>query len=213
MDRYIDGDPRAFTRVHALLEPRLRGFLMKLLKDEATVDDVLQLTFLKAHLARDRFVLQGGDPDGSVQGWYFAIARNVALDHLRKRGRRERRRVDLQRNPDGREHELPAEEASIEDAIAEHERAEEIVEQVREAIARLPRGQREVVELHKLRGMTMAEVAERLEIREGAARVRAHRGYKALARMLGRGGATGLVLHLALLGRIKELLPGSGWIG
>jgi RNA polymerase sigma-70 factor (ECF subfamily) len=55
---------------------------------------------------------------------------------------------------------------------------------VRDAIARLPAGQREVVELHKLRGMSMAEVAERLRLREGAVRVRAHRAYKALARLL-----------------------------
>jgi RNA polymerase sigma-70 factor (ECF subfamily) len=31
----------------------------------------------------------------------------------------------------------------------------------------------------------MAEIAERLQIREGAVRVRAHRAYKALARALG----------------------------
>ncbi|KIG18169.1 RNA polymerase sigma-54 factor RpoN [Enhygromyxa salina] len=168
------------------------------MRDEPTVDDLLQLTFLKAHVARDRFCLQGGDPDGAVQGWYFAIARNVALDHLRQRGRRDRRRVDLETSEDRPTHELADEAASVEGLALENERATEIVEQVREAIALLPASQREVVELHKLRGMTMAEVAERLEIREGAARVRAHRGYKALARLLGAGASSVLMLYSLL---------------
>ncbi len=55
-----------------------------------------------------------------------------------------------------------------------------IVDAVREAIEALPDGQREVVAMHKLEGMPLAEVAERLGIREGAARVRAHRGYNRL---------------------------------
>ena len=213
MDRYADGDSRAFDRLHRTLGPRLRGFLLKLVRDEATVDDLLQLTFLKAHLARERFRLQGGDPDGAVQGWYFAIARNVALDHLRQRGRRERRRVDLQRNDTGAEHELPDDMATVEEAMAELEHSEAIVANVREAIAQLPAGQREVVELHKLRGMSMAEVAEQLEIREGAARVRAHRGYKALARMLGAGGTSLLLLQtheLDVIGLVQTL---AGMIG
>jgi RNA polymerase sigma-70 factor (ECF subfamily) len=182
MDRYVDGDRWAFTRLHGQLGPRLRGFLMKLVRDEATVDDLLQLTFLKAHLARERFYVQGNDPDGAVQGWYFAIARNVALDHLRSRSRQDRRRVDQ-----GPDLELADALGTIEGHITDREIADEIVEHVREAIAQLPTSQREVVELHKLRGLSMAEVAARLEIREGAARVRAHRGYKALARLLGAG--------------------------
>jgi RNA polymerase sigma-70 factor (ECF subfamily) len=198
MDRYCDGDPRAFAALHTALSPRLRGFLMKLVRDETTVDDLLQLTFLKAHLARERFRLQGGDPDGAVQGWYFAIARNVALDHLRQRGRRERRQVDVQGREQAGALELPDEAASIEDMAVDRERAAEVVEAVREAIARLPEGQREVVELHKLRGMSMAEVAERLEIREGAARVRAHRGYKTLARLLGASTGAALLAGLTL---------------
>jgi RNA polymerase sigma factor (sigma-70 family) len=60
----------------------------------------------------------------------------------------------------------------------------EMAARVQAALAALPAGQREVVELHKLQGMSMAEVAERLAIREGAVRVRAHRAYKALAAWL-----------------------------
>jgi len=183
MERYADGDPSAFSRLHGQLRPRLRGLLLKLVRDEAAVDDLVQLTLLKGHLARDRFALQGGDPDGAVQAWYFAIGRNVAMDFLRERYRGERRHADPGAPGEGLA-ELPdvAPDPEAHGQLVEQE--VEIVERVREAIARLPEGQREVVELHKLRGMSMAEVAERLRVREGAVRVRAHRAYKTLARLL-----------------------------
>lgn len=196
MERYIDGDKRAFARLHALLSPRLKGFLLKLCHDEPASEDLVQLTLLKAHLARERFVSPGphalraggGDPDGAVQGWYFAIARNVAMDHLRERYRAANRRADGYAGADAGESDamlqLPDDTLNVEEVQAEAESEREIAAQVRQAIAALPPNQREVVELHKLRGMSMAEVAQRLCVREGAVRVRAHRAYRALARLL-----------------------------
>lgn len=160
MDRYCDGDRRAFSDLHAALTPRLRGFLIKLVRDASTADDLLQLTFLKAHLARERFCVQGGDPDGTVRAWYFAIARNVALDHLRQRGRRERHETTLLARGGDRDEievevQLADEGASIEELALQRELGEAIVERVRAAIEQLPASQREVVELHKLQGMSM----------------------------------------------------------
>ncbi|MEX1361622.1 MAG: sigma-70 family RNA polymerase sigma factor [Nannocystaceae bacterium] len=199
MERYIDGDRRAFGRLHGRLEPRLRAFLMKLVRDEAAVDDLVQLTLLKAHLARDRFELQGGDPDGAVQGWYFAISRNVAMDYLRSKYRGDQRRVSSEADANVVEG-LADAEPNAEQVGEAVERQAEIVERVREAISQLPPGQREVVELHKLRGMSMAQIAERLQVREGAVRVRAHRAYKALARLLTPKSMSGLLLVLWPLG-------------
>jgi len=187
MEDYVDGDPRAFSRLYDRLRPRLRGFLMKLVRDDAAVDDLVQLTLLKAHLARERFTLQGGDPDGAVQGWYFAISRNVAMDFLRDKYRGDQRRAGADDDADPIS-ELVDAEPNPEQFGQESERQAEVVERVRVAIARLPPGQREVVELHKLRGMSMAQIAERLQVREGAIRVRAHRAYRALARMLMQKG-------------------------
>lgn len=194
MERYVDGDPSAFVRLHQRLSPRLRGLLLKMVRDETVVDDLLQLTLLKAHVARDRFALQGGDPDGAIVGWYFAIGRNVALDFLRTEYRSERRRVD---GDDGYMVEaLPDGAPDLEELGQQAEQEAEIVQRVRDAIALLPPGQREVVELHKLRGMSMADIAARLRVREGAVRVRAHRAYKALARLLAPKELAGWVLLL-----------------
>jgi RNA polymerase sigma-70 factor (ECF subfamily) len=183
MDRYVDGDPSAFAGLHRRLDPRLRSFLLKLLRDPAVCDELVQLTFLKAHLARHRFMLQGGDPDGAVQHWYFAIARNVAMDHLRERYRLLRRAAPAGNGTDPVDA-LLDDTPGAEALGLETEREQEIVAQVRAAVDQLPPSQREVVELHKLRGMTMAEIAHRLQVGEGAVRVRAHRAYKSLARLL-----------------------------
>lgn len=194
MERYVDGDKRAFRRLHAALTPRLRGFLMKLIRNEPAVEDLLQLAMLKAHIARDRFELQGGDPDGAVQGWYFTIARNVAMDYLRQQKRGERRVVATGAS-ELRVANYADERPSIEESHTAKERETEIIAKVRAAIEQLPPGQRAVLEMHKLRGMPMAEVAKVLGVREGAVRVRAHRGYKALAKILGGPYVSMLAMH------------------
>jgi len=183
MERYVDGDRRAFEELHAALSHRLRGFLLKLVHDEPACDDLLQLTLLKAHLARDRFRVPGGDPDGAVQAWYFAIARNVAMDFLRDRHRSKKREAAGGEDTDPVTA-LPDPSPTVQEHGEQVEAEAIIVEEVRAAIAQLPPKQREVVELHKLRGMSMADIASRLQVREGAIRVRAHRAYKALARLL-----------------------------
>ena len=195
MERYLDGDSRAFAQLHALLTPRLRGLLTKLVRDVATAEDLLQATLLKAHLAREGFVARGPDPDAGVHAWYATIARNLALDHLRGQTRERRRRDDA--GPEDPIADLATDLPSVEEWQVDRDTAAEIARRVHTALAALPAAQREIVELHKLSGLSMAEIAGRLQIREGAVRVRAHRAYKALARAL---GASAVAVLLLLLG-------------
>lgn len=194
MERYLDGDGRAFAQLHAQLTPRMRGLLLRLVRDAATAEDLLQATLLKAHLARGGFVLRGADPDAGVVAWYATIARNLALDHLRGQARERRRRDDGGPEQDPVEA-LPTDLPSVEEWQVDRDTAAEIAGRVHAALAGLPAAQREIVELHKLSGLSMAEIASRLQIREEAVRVRAHRAYKALARALG-ASAVGLLLLL-----------------
>jgi RNA polymerase sigma-70 factor (ECF subfamily) len=198
MDRYLDGDARAFAALHAALAPRLTAFLVHLVRDTAAADDLVQATWLKAHLARDRFHVQGASPDGAVQAWYFTIARNLAVDHLRAQVRDRRRREPGEPEDGERDRlaEIPSDLPTAEELEIGEAEAQEIASRVRDALAQLPAGQREIVELHKFQGLSMAEIATRLRIREGAVRVRAHRAYKALARWL-TPAVRGLLLLLA----------------
>lgn len=180
MERYADGDRRAYEALHAALEPALRASLRRWLRGDDRVDDALQETLIKIHVARGRY--RRGAP---VIPWAVTIARNVALDRLR--GNKRESSLDPEAAAA-----LPAPEPEPPPELAEAE----IAEAVRAAIDALPPSLREVVRLHKLEGWSMAEVARELGVKEGAARVRAHRGYRALAAELAsfwarRGGNRG----------------------
>jgi RNA polymerase sigma-70 factor (ECF subfamily) len=190
MDDYVDGNQRAFAELHARLSPRIRARLARLIRDKALVDDLVQLTFMRAHQGRSRFSTSATThQDRAVEAWYLAIARNVALDWMRHQYRRDRRHATLEARGEVDGMGVPDPPLSPEELGMERELSEATSRRVREAIDRLPPTQREVVTLHKLGGMSMSEIAERLEIRPGALRVRAHRAYKALAQMLVPQGA------------------------
>jgi RNA polymerase sigma-70 factor (ECF subfamily) len=75
-------------------------------RDRATAEDLSQETFLRVFQHADRYVAGGG-----FRGWLFAIARNLALHHLRHRAI-ERRPV-----PAALAGSDPAEEAELKRAV------------------------------------------------------------------------------------------------
>lgn len=169
MERYVDGDAAAFDALFAASEPVVRSALRRWLRAEAEIDEAVQLTFFKLHASRDRF-----RRGAQVLPWVVTIARNVAMDHHR------RRRSTKPLGPED-EAALVAEEPEYRWDRAE---ADEVEAAVRAAVASLPPSLGEVVRLHKLEQKSMAEVAALLGLKEGAVRVRAHRGYKLLAEKL-----------------------------
>ena len=190
MERYIDGEQQAFVVLHDRLHPRIRARLGRMVRDEALVEDLVQQTFLRAHQARDRYEAGPGAGDRAVEGWFLAIARNAALDSMRHQYRRDRRHATLEARGELDGMGVSAERPNSELLHLEHEREQAQARLVRAAIDQLPPTQREVVKLHKLSGMPMAEISARLGVRPGALRVRAHRAYKALARLLNPDVAT-----------------------
>jgi RNA polymerase sigma-70 factor (ECF subfamily) len=177
MQRYCDGDARAFRELYALLAPRLLGYLMKMAHDRALADDLLQQTFLKVHRARAAYV-RGADP----VPWIYAIAHRTFIDEARKRKRAVVRVGEVEELP-----EVPAgitgESADRRDEVRGDP---EMMTAALDALAELPVQQREAVVLTKLDGKSVAEAAAIAGTTVGAMKVRAHRGYEALRRALGR---------------------------
>src|SRR4029077_5009708 len=79
MQRYQDGDARAFRELYALVAPRLLGYLVKMARSRALADDLLQQTFLKIHRERAAYV-RGADPIP----WMYAIAHRTFIDEARR---------------------------------------------------------------------------------------------------------------------------------
>jgi RNA polymerase sigma-70 factor (ECF subfamily) len=174
MRKYCDGDASAFRELYALVAPRLHGYLVKMARERALADDLLQQTFLKIHRARAAYV-RGADP----VPWMYAIAHRTFIDETRRRTRAIVRAAG---------DDVPEVAADLGGGSAEHrdEPADpELARAALDALAELPEQQRQAVVLVKLEGKSIAEAAEIAGTTVGAMKVRAHRGYEALRARLG----------------------------
>ena len=167
MIAYQDGDLDAFDRLYLALESELRGFLRARCHDPQRVDDLLQETFLQLHRSRRGYL-----PGLPVRPWVYAIAKRVFLMHVRKVRRRESRETtELSAAP---EPEVPA----AADRLADRA-------QLVSALRRVPPDGRRAFLLHHWRGMSFREIAARLGIAPGAAKLRSSRAGSRLRRLLG----------------------------
>ena len=139
------------------------------------IDDVVQEVLLTVHRARQTY-----DPARSFTAWLSTIATRRAIDALRQRGRLDRREVHgpapYLNHPDP--------EAGPASRLEEKDRAVLLGT----AIAGLPVGQREAVELLGLQEHSLAEAAASTGRSKGALKVNLHRALKSLRERL-RGEA------------------------
>jgi RNA polymerase sigma-70 factor, ECF subfamily len=177
MARYCDGEAAAFDALYELVAPRLLGYLTSLIGERAAAEDLLQLTFMKLHEARALYVR-----DADPVPWLYTIAHRTFLDEAR---RRKRARVRL--TEDGQP-------ADVEHADLSGAREEggapaadpELAQLTLAALSQLPSSQREALVLTKLHGRSHAEAAAIVGTTPSAIKLRAHRAYVALRRILGR---------------------------
>ncbi|MEM9494302.1 MAG: sigma factor, partial [Myxococcota bacterium] len=107
MTQYCSGKAEAFRILYKLIAPRLLNYLLRMSRERALAEDLLQLTFLKIHRARAAYV-HGADP----MPWIYAIAHRTFLDEMRKR---KRSKVQLSREGS----DLPEQAAHISGAAAD----------------------------------------------------------------------------------------------
>ena len=152
---------------HALNPPVLR--YLRVVVGQAA-EDVASETWLQA--ARDirRF---RGDAAG-FRVWLFRVARNRALEELRRSGRRKEDLAGLYAAPDRASRDDPAREAV--ERLA--------TRQALRLIAELPANQAEAVMLRVVVGLDVTQTAEVLGKRPGAIRIAAMRGLRRLATVI-----------------------------
>ncbi len=133
------------------------AYVAGMLRDQVAAEEVTAATFERAYRKRNKY-----DPDrGSARAWLFGIARNAALDELR-RLRRHQPLPDEQIDTLARETEHPTERS--ENRIA-----------VIAALGGLDGREQELVALRFFAGLSNAEIAELLGISESNAGTRLHR--------------------------------------
>ena len=165
MSAWVAGDRRSFDGLFARYAPRVHGFFLRSFRDASAADDLLQVTFMKIHRARETY-----RKELRVAPWLFSVAARVRLDELRKR-----RRLPEDADEDALER---ADEAAA--LAAPQEQPQDVRDAVRAALERLPENQRTVIHLHRFEGMTFPEIAQVLGTTPGAVKLRAFRGYERL---------------------------------
>lgn len=76
------GDERALRALYDLASPKLYGVILRIQRDRAAADDVLQDVFLRIWQRAGSYVPENGRP----LSWLCAIARNRAIDGVRRKG-------------------------------------------------------------------------------------------------------------------------------
>jgi RNA polymerase sigma-70 factor, ECF subfamily len=147
----------AFDRLYKASRDDVYAYVASLLRDAAAAEDVTATAFERAYRKRSRFDPRRGEP----RAWLFGIARNAALDELRRRGRQA---------------ELAMEPADLV-SVPAHESTEESERRlaVCAALAVLEPRERELIALKFFAGLNNAEIAAVVGIGESNAGTRLHR--------------------------------------
>jgi RNA polymerase sigma factor (sigma-70 family) len=146
-----------FERLYQSSRDDVYAYAAGLLRDRAAAEEATAIAFERAYRKRSRF-----DPrKGSHRAWLFGIARNAALDELRRRGRQARLNAD----PVDAEH-LQAGEADAKS---------ELRLLVNEALGTLEPRDRELIALKFFAGLSNGEIARVLGLSESNAGTKLHR--------------------------------------
>jgi len=160
MARYQEGDFAAASALIDRLSPQLYRFFAAQSVSRADADDLLQETWLRIHKVRHTY--RPGEP---ALPWFYAIARHIRVDHYRKSIR-----------ASSGERELEA-MSKISVVVSEKsDRADDLAA----LLAPLSPGERDVLEMLKVAGMSLEEVARATCSTVGSVKQKAHRAYKKL---------------------------------
>lgn len=149
------GDQRAFRLLVERHQERIFGYLLGMVRDRETANDLFQETFLRVIAAMQR-QRASYTTQGRWLAWAMRIARNAALDHLRSR--KKWQDVSGTADEDGVSfwESLPDDGTSIDEALHLTEQADWL----EECIGQLPPEQREVLLLRQDAELTFREIGD-----------------------------------------------------
>ena len=164
-ERLRVGDHFALGELFDRYADEVRAFAFRRTASWSTADDVVQATFLSTWRRFQR------NPPGpltapSARGWLLIVAGNECRS-LHRAANRLRNLVD--RLPDPAPHDDHAPD------VARRLDDERRMSTIRRAVAKLPRHERETLELVVWSGLTTAEAAEALGVPVGTVKARLHR--------------------------------------
>lgn len=170
MARAQDGDNAAYARLLREILPFLRVLVRRRCRDPDRCEDIVQDVLLTLHRVRHTY-----DPARPFTPWLAAICDRRSIDALRRRVRVAAREI-----ADDRHYETFADPAANKDV-----EAGDAAQALAIMIAQLPPGQREALELVKVKEMSLLDASKVSGQSVGALKVSVHRAIKALRLRVG----------------------------
>ena len=167
-----DGDDDSFRLLLEKHRAPVVRFVYRMIQDQAVSEELGQEVFLSIYRAR-----AGYEPAAKFTTWMFRIASHLALNWLRDGRNEKKRRVSIDAREGGaRAREFPGPEPTVEEHLVQKTRLDEI----RQAIARLPEKQRAAVVMHKYEELEYTQIAGALGCSEAAVKSLLFRAYQSL---------------------------------
>ncbi|MFN3665341.1 MAG: RNA polymerase sigma factor [Sediminibacterium sp.] len=151
--RIAEGDEQAFYLFYKEYRQQLKGFALELTKSATDAEDVLQETFMRIWLARDKMV-----EIDNPRAWVFTINARVCLHWLRRRANHQKK-ID---------HIIVPENDSETPFDTTHYK--EIHGIIQEKVRSMPEQRRRIFTMSRDRGMKPAQIAEELGLSGGTVR-------------------------------------------
>jgi RNA polymerase sigma-70 factor, ECF subfamily len=174
-----DQDKQRFQRDALPLLDSLYGAALRMTRNPADAEDLVQETMLRAYRAFDRF-----EEGTNLKAWLFRIMTNAYINTYRKR-QREPQKVSSDEIEDfDLYQELKSHDPQYEQTPENIVLDSLVDSDIMEAIDDLPEQFRLAVVLSDVEGFTYAEMADIMEVPMGTVMSRLHRGRKALQKRL-----------------------------
>lgn len=148
-EKLIAGDESAFRHVYDLYGARIYRLAYKFLKDKASSEEIVQETFIRLWLTREKI-----DVNGNLWLYLYVIAQRLSLNSLRAASRSQQRVISMLADQTGMRNN-PTEENVL---------ARDLADFTEELIRKLPRQQQQVFRLSRLEGLSHKEIAALLHL-------------------------------------------------
>lgn len=174
MLRVKEGDRAAFETLVDKYKQPVMNLVCRTVRDYDEAEDIAQHVFLQVYKSAHRYRITA-----KFTTWLFTIARNLALNEIRRRSRHPAESMDA---PRPGEDEAPLRELAVRDQFSPPEAMlhEELKAKLEEAIRDLPENQRTAILLCQEGDVSYEQIAQILDCSLSATKSLIHRGRETL---------------------------------
>ena len=153
------------TMIYKEYHDKVMGYIFMRLRSQADAEDLCQDVFEKIHVKLESF----DATKASLSTWIYTITRNSVIDFYR----RSRPFAEIDEN-------IPDDSAVDEELLND-----EALEELAEALTKLPAQLREIVVLHYYDGLPLTEIGQRMNLSYGAIKIRHAKALMQLRTIMG----------------------------